>query len=98
MDALFEVIDKSKRIIRLTKKQWKHIAAEHPEVITHGDDIQETLKNPVKIIVYPFDNNIRGYYKYIKKRSHAAKNLLVVVKYLNGSGFIITTYFVRHIP
>jgi hypothetical protein len=40
------------------------------------------------------DTNVRYYYKYYKNRKSKAKYLRVIVKYLNGEGFIITAYFV----
>jgi len=44
-----------------------------------------------------YDENVRYYYRYYKNIESSAKNLLVVVKYLNGEGFVITAYFVRSI-
>ncbi len=97
MDWIFEVEDKSGRKIHLSKERWSHINEEHPEVAPYLEEIKETLKNPVKITTYEFDENIKYYYKYLKERESDAKYLLVIVKYLNKHGFIITAYFVRHI-
>ena len=49
-----------------------------------------------KITKYELDENVKYYYKYFKERE-SAKYLLVIVKYLNDHGFIITAYFVRNI-
>ncbi len=96
MNLIFEVEDKSSRVIHLSNERWKHINQEHPEVSLYIEEIKETLKNPVKITNYPFDENLRYYYKYVKEKE-PAKYLLVIVKYLNNHGFIITAYFVNNI-
>ncbi len=94
---IFEVEDKSGRKIHLSNERWKHINQDHPEVAPYLEEIKETLRNPVKIVVYDFDENIEYYYRYFKERKSKSKHLLVIVKYLNGNGFIITSYFVRSI-
>ena len=96
MTWIFEVEDKSGRKIHLSDERWKHLNQDHPEVAPYLEDIKETLKNPLKITTYEFDENIKYYYKYFKERE-GAKYLLVIVKYLNEHGFIITAYFVRNI-
>ncbi|MBI3027663.1 hypothetical protein HYY70_06140 [Candidatus Woesearchaeota archaeon] len=96
MTWIFEVKDKSGRKIHLSDERWKHLNQEHPEVAPYLEDIKETLKNPVKITEYELDENVKYYYKYFKERE-SAKYLLVIVKYLNEHGFIITAYFVRNI-
>lgn len=97
MAWIFEVKDKSGRKIHLSDERWKHLNQEHPEVAPYIENIKETLKNPLKITTYEFDENVRYYYRYFKERESEAKYLLVIVKYLNNHGFIITTYFVRNI-
>jgi len=96
MTRIFEVEDKSGRKIHLSDERWKHLNQEHPEVAPYLEDIKETLKNPVKITTYELDDNVKYYYRYFKERE-TAKYLLVIVKYLNNHGFIITVYFVRNI-
>ena len=97
MTWIFEFEDKSGRKIHLSNERWKHINQEHPEVAPYIEEIKETLKNPIKITDYEFDDKIKYYYKYLKERESKAKYLLVIVKYLNNHGFIITAYFVRYI-
>jgi len=94
---VFKIKDKTNREIRLTKERWSHINEEHPEIAQHIEDIKETLKTPFKIISYNDDENVKYYYKYLKNRKPTAKYLLLIVKYLNGEGFIITAYFVKNI-
>lgn len=95
MDLIFEVTDKSGRQIQLSNDRWKHINQEHPEVVPHLEDIKDALINPLKVVQYEYDESIHYYYKYFKQKH--PQYLLVIIKYLNGKGFIITAYFVRNI-
>ena len=55
--------------------------------------IKETLVKPDEITDYNFDEKVRYYYKYFKHIKSKNKYLLVIVKYLNGDGFVIKSYF-----
>ena len=96
MAWVFEIIDKSGRKIHLSKERWIHINEEHPEISPYLEELQEALKRPDKIASFEYDEDVRYYYKYLKHRKQTAKHLLLIVKYLNGEGFIITAYFVRN--
>lgn len=97
MPHIFQLTDKSGRKIHLSSERWTHINQEHPEASNHLEEIKETLKNPTKVKTYEYDEDVRYYYNYYKSRQSPAKYLLVIVKYLNGNGFIITAYFVKKI-
>ena len=91
---IFEIVDKTKRKIRLTKEQWKHIVHEHP-TINNVEEIKLTLIEPLKI--RPSKHNpeqVSWYYRFNKEKK---RYMLVAVRYLNGDGFIITTYYMRNI-
>jgi len=90
---IFEITDKTGRKIRLTKERLSHIRRDHPNVQEH--EIETVLLNPIKIIQK--STNKYFYYSYFKNKNSSAKYLRVIVKYLNGSGFIITSYFVTHL-
>lgn len=94
MTIIFEVKDKSGRSIYLSKERWIHINQEHPEVAPFMEDIKDAIVTPVRIIQYEYDKKVRYYYKYFKQQ---LLYLLVIVKYLNNHGFIVTAYFVRNI-
>lgn len=96
-DWLFEIEDYSKKKVHLSLERWKHINEDHPEIAQYLEEIQETLKNPLGVSSLSDDEKINYYYKYFKNRPSPAKYLLVIVKYLNGEGFIVTAYFVRTI-
>ena len=97
MDYVFEIEDKSGRKIRLTKKQWNHILRRHHDMINYQEEIKKTLKDPQTITNHPYDRKSRYYYNYLKHKEGPNKYLLIIVKYLNGEGFVITTYFRKSI-
>ena len=97
MKVIFEITDKTGRKIRLTNRQWSHILKRHYDMTNYQEEIKETLKNPQKITDHPYDKNSRYYYNYLKHKQGPNKYLLVIVNYLNGEGFVVTTYFRRNV-
>lgn len=94
MNYVFEVMDKSGRKIHLSKERWgEHIKLEHSD-INDPSEIEFTLKNPDKVI--EIKKNLCNYYKYFKHRDSKSRYLKVIVKYLNGEGFVVTAYYVRN--
>ena len=94
MDYIFKVIDKTKRNIRLTKKQWKHITVKHPDLAKKEEEIKQTLEKPDLITSHKFDENMGNYYKYNKnERAY----LIVAVKYLNGEGYVVTSFYTQQL-
>lgn len=96
MTLIFEVIDKSGRKIHLTKERWSHIKKKHTEVENY-EMIEETIRKHDKITNIDIDEKVHYYYKYYKHRLPKEKFLQVVVKYLNGTGFVLTAQFKLHI-
>jgi hypothetical protein len=97
MNIIFEVTDKTGRKIRLTKRQWEHItspSSPHAYMTNHFEEVKETLLKPDSIIASINDDKKVNFYKYYKTNK---KFLKVIVKYLNGDGFIITSYFIKNI-
>lgn len=66
----------------------------HPEMANQLEQIKDALQHPLKITNCDFDEKLAYYYKYSKENNNY---LRVIVKYLNGNGYIITAYFVRNI-
>ena len=97
MDVIFEVVDFSGRNIRLSGKQYKHIIRKHPLVEKYFEEIKETLRGPNHVTYSNVDVSIRYYYKYYKKLKSPHKYIFVVVKYLNGNGFVVSAYFEKNI-
>ena len=56
-NILFEVAEKSGRIIYLTKERWSHIQ-KHPEMSNQLERIKETLISPLIMREVEFDKDI----------------------------------------
>lgn len=96
MEVVFVIKDKTGRKIHLSKERWKHIL-KHPNMHDQLENIKEILQNPATIRYYEENENTRYYYKEFKNRDSSERYLLVSVKYLNGNGFIITSFFTNKI-
>ena len=81
-DYVFEIKDKTYRLIHLSKKQWQHIIKSHPYMANLLDEIKKALMQPQKISDFTYDENVRYYYTYLKHINRVTKKLLVVVKYI----------------
>jgi hypothetical protein len=86
----FELRDKTGRHIHLSEERWNHILL-HPEMTNQLEPIKETLMQPDHIQSDDDRDDIHYYLKYNKQRK---QKLCVVVKYLNGDGYILTSYFI----
>lgn len=88
MSRIFETKDKSGRNIYLTIERWKHIL-KHPEMANRLEQIKDALLHPDTVTTIEDDPDVRFYYRYDKSRK---EYLCISVKYLNGEGFIITSF------
>ena len=96
MNIIFEVTDKSGRKIRLTKKQWEHITTTHRDMTNYLEEIKGTIENPMKITEHTA-GNLKKYFRYIKNKKGPDNYLRLIIKYLNGDGFVLTAHFIRSI-
>ncbi|MEK6909374.1 MAG: PBECR2 nuclease fold domain-containing protein [Nanoarchaeota archaeon] len=92
MNVIFEIVDKNGKKIRLTDKQYSHLIEEHPYMHNYLEEIKETLQKPDKITFYSFDQAVRYFYRGYKYFDKPNRYLLVIVKYLNGEGYVISSY------
>lgn len=92
MNIIFEVKDKNGKLIRLTDKQHSHMMEGHPYMHKYLEEIKETLQKPDKITSYSFDKNVHYFYKGYKHLDKPNKFILVIAKYLNGEGYVISSY------
>ncbi|MBI2576973.1 hypothetical protein HYV84_07180 [Candidatus Woesearchaeota archaeon] len=94
MDEVFRILGRHGKEIYLSKERWAHIVSEHPEVAPYFPEFEPALRNPGAVKQFSEDPSIFYFYRFIKPKR---RFLLVIVKYLNGEGFVITAYLVRHI-
>ena len=69
-NTIFEITDKSGRQIYLTKERWDHIQ-KNPEMSDQIENIKDTLKRPLTIRRFEYDEEVRYYYLYFKNRIQA---------------------------
>ena len=96
MEVLIEVIDKTSRKIHLSKERYKHIQ-KHPHMYDSLEIIKIAIQNPTTIRYNEEDNKVAFFYREFKENDISEKYLLVSVKYLNGDGFIITSFYTNKI-
>ncbi len=93
MIRLFEIKDRNGKIIYITNERWKHITSKHQD-ISEIEKIKDTIFLPLIIKQDKLDENLYYYYRYDKIRK---RYMMVSVKYLNGEGYILTTFYTRRI-
>ena len=87
-NLLFEIDDIFGKKIRLTKSYWDKIKTEkHKELKFNYKEVINTVIKPDEVYLSVRDKYIRLFYKKIDKTT-----LVVLVKYLNGDGFVVTVY------
>lgn len=94
--AVFEIISRLEKKIRLTDVSWVHIQLKHPELNNQLSKIEETLERPDWVYYCANEENYQ-HYKYFAETPVTEKYILVVVKHLNKEGFVITAFFVTQI-
>ena len=87
-DIYFEVISSFNKKIRTTRSHWELITKiKHPEIEGKEEAVKECLRSPVEIRKSSEDSEVLLHYK-----EEGSYFLCVVVRHLNGEGFIITAY------
>ena len=95
-DVIFTLRDILNREIRLTKNRYEHIL-ERAEMHNQEERIKETLKSPDIIKLSNHADDVLLYYKLYETSPVTRKYLVVIVKILNGDGFIITAFYTDRI-
>ena len=90
MDYVFEIADKTGRLIHLSKERWSHIVQHHPDMAGKEENVKLSVTTPTIIVPHKYDDKTANYYRY-RKETH--DYFLIVIKYLNGKGFIKTAFY-----
>ena len=92
-DIYFEVVSYLNKNISITKNYWnKIVQTKHKIIKGKEENVKKALIEPEEIRISKKDSTVFLYYKKINKHY-----ICVVVKHLNGDGFIITTYITSKI-
>lgn len=79
--------------ITVTEDYWqKIIQIKHPSMAGKDAQVRQTLTDSDEVRESRSDPQVKLYY-----RGYGSLHLCVVVKHLNGTGFIVTTYFTDRI-
>ena len=78
--------------VNLTDERKAHLL-EHPEMRGQESKLKETLLEPDTVMCSRSDETIRLFYRLYRRLTIGDKYLCIVVKYMEGSVFIITAYF-----
>jgi len=89
MHSLWEEIAYDGRRIRLTEAQRHHISFFHLEALINEERLKETLTKP-DLVARGAQAAIRVLYRHYESTPVTSKYLAVVVRVLNGEGFIVT--------
>lgn len=85
---LFSVTDVFRNTVRTTKEYWQKIkTSKHQELTLDYPDCIKALETPDEVYQSVQDPYISLFYKRVND-----KTLVVVVKYLNDDGFVVTAY------
>lgn len=89
----FQVRCQLDKLVRTSKSYWRKITqVKHPRLRSKTLLVKDALRNSDLIRQSKSDKKVYLYYR--KQNKHY---LCVVVKHLNGDGFIITSYFTSKI-
>ena len=93
MELQFEVVCVLGKRIAVSESRWEKIVRyKHPAMRGRESEVQQTLADADEVRESKSDATVRLYY-----RKSGLAHLCVVVKHLNGDGFVITTYFTERI-
>jgi hypothetical protein len=84
----FEILTPLGVRIRTTASHWARIITDkHPIMAGKDELVKQTLRQPLEIRRSRSDSGV-----YLHYKSESPYFICVVVRHLNGEGFIITTY------
>ncbi|MEM3608933.1 MAG: hypothetical protein QXV87_01120 [Candidatus Bathyarchaeia archaeon] len=93
---VFEILSKMGKVVSLDEARWRHVL-EHPEMQNQLDKVKETVENPDEVRESSRMSSTWLFYKFYIKSPVTKKYLLVVVKVLDGEGFIVTAFFTNKV-
>jgi len=88
------LLDKDGRSVRLTAERLEHLESDHPEMRGQLAKIEQTLREPERVIQSRSDPAVRLYYRLYAATPVTRKHLCVVVKSSSQEdAFVVTAYF-----
>lgn len=94
---LIEINDRCGKVIYITNERWGHISRKHPSIANKIKEVEDIVKNPEIMRFSEYDKNVKFYFRTCKDMKSEAQYIIIIVKYLNGEGFIITSFYTNKI-
>ena len=89
----FSVVCVLTKRISVTEAYWQKIVTiKHPSMAGEDLEVRQTLADTDEVRESRSDPQVKTYY-----RQYGLLHLRVVVKHLNGTGFVVTAYFTNRI-
>jgi len=96
MAAPFRATTLNGRILKLTNEGWRHICTVHPELQGELEKVNQVMKLP-DFIKQGNKADTFMFYKFFPRTIVSPKHLVLVIKYLNTEGIVLTGYFTESI-
>ena len=84
------------RVLKLTNEGWGHVCTVHPELRGELEKVNQTMKSP-DLVKQGNRADTFMYYKFFPRTVVSPKYLVLVIKYLNTEGTVVTGYFTERI-
>ena len=90
MSVPYETVTYDGKLLGLTGDGWRHICTVHPELEGELDKVSRTTKSPDLV---KQGNKRDTFYKFFPETIVSLKYLVLIIKYLNAEGLVVTRYF-----
>lgn len=92
--GMLYLLDKDGRLVRLTAERLEHLESDHPEMRGQISKIEQTLREPERVIQSRSDPRVGLYYRFYPATPVTRKHLCIVVKSPSQEdAFVVTAYF-----
>lgn len=96
MVSLLQATTPDGRALKLTNDGWRHISTVHPELRGELEKVNQTIMSP-DLIKRGNKADTFMFYKFFPRTIVSPKYLVLVIKYLNTEGTVLTGYFTERI-
>jgi hypothetical protein len=85
------------RPVKLADERVEHLESQHPEMMSQGKRISETLPHPERVIRSKTDSSVELFYKHYRTTPVSEKFLCIVMKAAKDDNFVIIAYYTDRI-
>jgi len=96
MAVPFQATTPNGRILKLRDEGWRHICTVHPELQGELEKVRQVMMSP-DFIKQGNKADTFMFYKFFPTTALSPKYLVLVTKYLNAEGIVLTGYFTERV-